>query len=224
MSPIADTLPPEFWEIIRKLDGAARTLGLPVPPLEQALRDLAMFDCDHVRQVGRSAWGIGGEYPGRPGEVATDVPDTILVVTTKVGERWDGAAWRAFDKAMKDVGDLIGKLAEPAQQLGQTLVKAADDMELSWDEAVGWVLTVAGIVITLATWETGIGAVIGLVVTIIGVIIDLIASVAPRVMAVNDLLTTMNEDMRKKIPSIPDVPISTPRTGDWDARTADPDN
>jgi hypothetical protein len=223
MSPLADRATEEFWEIIRKLDAAARQTGLAVPSLEATLRDLSMFDCDHVRQVARDAWGTGGAYPGRPGQVATGVPDSIITVTTKVGERWTGAAWTAFEKSMTDVRALIGKLTEPAQQLGLQLESAADDMEMGWTELVGWVLTIGGLVVTAVFWETGVGAVVGLVITLIGVLVDAFASVVPRVLAVSDLLSVLEKDMREKIPSVPDAPVGTPGAGDWDRRTADPD-
>src|SRR5262245_35995523 len=92
--------------------------------------------------------------------------------------RW--TAWTAIETSMADVRALIGRLTEPAQQLGRQLESVADDMEIGWTELVGWVLIIGGLVVNAVFWETGVGAIVGLVITLIGVIVDAFASAVSR--------------------------------------------
>ena len=80
----------------------------------------------------------------------------------------------------------------------------------------------AGQLLPAVFWETGVGAIVGPVITLIGVLVDAFASVVPRVLAVSDLLSVLEKDMREKVPSIPDAPVGTAGAGDWDRKAADP--
>jgi uncharacterized protein YukE len=222
MTTLAELVPPEFWPTIDRLDQLIRASGVPLPQLGPALRSVALLDPDKLRAAA-TVWGASGAN-GLPDEFARGMATDLATVTAKVGERWDGPAWTQFSTEMASAQQLIGRLGAPARQVGTLLDEYADKMAKTWDEIVGWVVTIAGAVVTAVTWETGIGAVVGLIITAIGVALQAYQWIVPELTTVQNTVEQLTGEIHDKVPGVDDTPIKPPKTGDWHQRTADPNN
>ncbi|MCT2582844.1 hypothetical protein [Actinophytocola gossypii] len=220
MTLLAEKVPPQFWPTINRIDGLIAEHGVPVPQLGDTLRKIALFDPDAVRTAA-AAWGTGGG-DGLPGSMANAITQDLTEVVTKVGQRWEGEAWQAFKQDMDLALDLIARIGDPAGQIGDLLTDLAGDLEMGWEEIVGWILTLAGIVVMLATWETFVGAVVGAVITVIGLLLDAYSTVVKRLLNVNTSVEELERLISEKIPSVADAPTRPGAPRDWDARTTDP--
>ena len=220
MTLLAEKVPAQFWPTIDRIDGLMAQHGVPLPRIGDTLRNIALFDPDAVRTAA-AAWGSDGA-DGIPGSMAAAVTQDLTEVVTKVGQRWEGDAWQTFKQDMDLALDLIARIGEPAGQIGDLLTDLVGDLEMGWEEIVGWVLTIAGIVVTAVTWSTGIGAVVGLVITVIGVLLSLYSTVVKRLLDLNTGVEELERLISERIPSVADAPTRPGAPTDWDARTTDP--
>lgn len=221
MTTLADSVPPLFWPAVEKLDELNRTMGLGVPPIKTMLERIAIFDPDEIRRIA-AVWGADGAS-GLPGSNASTLAEATGVIVAKVDDRWEGDAFTAFDSAMHEARDLIGRIAEPARQIGDQLWDFADLMERSWAEVVGTVATVAGAILAVGTIGTGVLAVIGVVVSLIGLICVVIGEVN-RALAKNTTLDRLQGELHDKIPGVDESPIPLPDRGDWEKKTENPND
>lgn len=226
MTTLAERVPPEFWPVIDKIDEGLERIGSPMG-VRDVLEQIAIFNPDAVRAV-LPEWGADGA-DGLAKSFRTTLEDRVSFVHGKVGERWEGEAWERFSGDMTHVQTLVEAIGEPARMTGDQLKEFLEVIEMNWLEIVGIVLEVAGVVLgVVGVFTAAAGglllAVAGVIFGIVGLILSGIDSIGSRVAAYEETIQRLREQLSRLKPASRGGPVPTPSSGDWDKKTADPDN
>jgi hypothetical protein len=235
--PLYPTIAPEqFWYVVDKYDELVDRYRLPTPKLRTILTQFSLIDSNLIQEVGEELWGTGGEHAGLPGKLAMELPIGIEAAVGKAAERWSGQAFNSYRQYMTQVEGVLGRFTEPAQQVGDVLVKIAEAFRTTWIEVVGLLVTVAGVIVAVAALavplpDEGVSKILGVIVlaatevlAAITVGISAITTLTPRITAAHDAMDTLTGELRGKIPTAPDGAVPAPDGHKWQAKTADPTN
>lgn len=143
---------------------------------------IADVDIDAIRSMAQQVWGTGTATaaPQRALVQIRDDLDTGLLTT--VQDRWGGDAYLAFEEYVNKIQQALQEEAERFPQLGDALVEFADAFDASISDMISYALTVeglvasmAGVAIAVATAPTGVGPVVGLIVSLFGLVVSIIS-------------------------------------------------
>jgi len=226
MTTLAERVPPDFWPVIDKIDEGLEQIGSPMG-IRDVLEKIAIFNPDAVRTV-LPEWGTDGA-DGLAKSFRTTLEDRVSFVHTKVDERWKGEAWEQFSGDMTHVQTLIEEIGEPARMTGDQLKEFLETIETNWLEIIGIVLEVAGVVLGVVGVITAAAgglllAVAGLIIGIVGLILSGIDSIGSRVASYEETIQRLREQLSRLKPFNRGGQFPTPPSGDWDKKTADPNN
>lgn len=96
--------------------------------------------------------------------------DSVLQGLTR--DAWESAAADSYQSAFNEQSRAVGEVDEPARMLKHVLEDLADSIEQFFTDLqnafIGFAITVAGLIVTVATGVTGVGAVVGVIITLGG--------------------------------------------------------